>query len=235
MIGSHGVEQTLGLNRHEGYGGWTAQRFTTHFAEIARQGDYAKRGSPFLYTQADGTVKLDFQHYCQDVNEGRFPDAMTIFLGPNDIFSYQDESITAGIQGMLSHYDKLIEMVKTASPATRIGVMLPVPPAASQDAFGSNYASGQTRWQYKRNQHFLVSAMIKRYGNRQSDGIHLIPTHLNLDAIHNYPTEVVAPNAHVDLKIVRQSNGVHPSAPGYRQIGDTVYAWLASLSNTEVP
>ena len=235
LIGSHGVEPTLGLNRHEGYGGWTAQRFATHFAETARQGDYAKRGSPFLYKQADGTVKLDFPYYCQDVNEGRFPDVMTIFLGPNDIFSYQDETIAAGIQEMLTHYDKLIEMVKTASPATRIGVMLPVPPAASQDAFGSNYASGQTRWKYKRNLHFLVSAMIKRYGSRQSESVHLIPTHVNLDAFHNYPTETVSPNARAELKIVRQSNGVHPSAPGYRQIGDTVYAWLASLSSAEVP
>jgi lysophospholipase L1-like esterase len=234
LIGSHGVEPTLGLNRHEGYGGWTAQRFATHFTETARQGDYAKRGSPFLYKQADGTVKLDFQHYCQDVNEGRFPDAVTIFLGPNDIFSCQDETISAGIQEMLGHYDKLIEMVKAASPGTRIGVMLPVPPAASQDAFGSNYASGQTRWQYKRNQHFLVSAMIKRYGSRQSESVHLIPTHLNLDCLHNYPIETVTPNAHADLKIVRQSNGVHPSVQGYRQIGDTAFAWLASLNTAEV-
>ncbi len=235
LIGSHCIEPTLGLNRHEGYGGWTAQRFATHYAETARQGDYAKRGSPFLYKQADGTVKIDFQHYCQDVNEGRFPDVMTIFLGPNDIFSYQDETIVAGIQEMLGHYDKLIEMVKAASPATRIGVMLPVPPAASQDAFGNNYANGQTRWQYKRNQHALLLAMMKRYGSRQSESIHLIPTHVNLDAIHNYPTEMVSPNGHVEMKVVRQNNGVHPSAAGYRQIGDTVFAWLASLNTLEIP
>ena len=235
LIGSHSTEPTLGLNRHEGYGGWTAQRFATHYAETARQGDYAKRGSPFLYKQADGTVKLDFQRYSQDVNDGRIPDAMTIFLGPNDVFSCQDETIVGGIKEMLSHYDQLIEMVKTASPATRIGVMLPVPPAASQDAFGNNYANGQTRWQYKRNQHAIVSAMMKRYGSRQSESVHLIPTHLNLDSVHNYPTETATPNAHAEMKIVRQSNGVHPSAAGYRQIGDTVFAWLASLKDAEVP
>ena len=159
---------------------------------------------------------------------------MTIFLGPNDIFSYQDETITAGIEEMLGHYDKLIEMVKAASPATRIGVMLPVPPAASQDAFGNNYANSQTRWQYKRNQHALVLEMIKRYANRQSDRVQLIPTHLNLDSVHNYPTETVTPNAHAEMKVVRQSNGVHPAATGYRQIGDTVFAWLASLNNAEI-
>jgi lysophospholipase L1-like esterase len=119
-------------------------------------------------------------------------------------------------------------MIHSASPSTRVGVMLPVPSAASQDAFGSNYAAGQTRWQYKRNQHALVEAMIKRYAGRQSKGLQLIATHANLDCVHNYPTETVAPNAHSDEKVVRQSNGVHPSAAGYRQIGDTVYAWLVS-------
>lgn len=229
LVGSHGLKPELGPNRHEGYGGWTAQRFATHYNENARQGDYTKRGSPFLYRQDDGSVKLDFPQYCKDVCEGRFPDAVTIFLGPNDIFSFNDESIAGGIETMLTHYDKLIDMVHFASPSTRLGLMLPVPPAGSQDAFGSNYASSQTRWQYRRNQHSLVEAMIKRYGQRRDEGIQLIPTHANLDCVHNYPSGMEPPNAQSDQKIVRQNNGVHPSAPGYRQIADTVFAWLISL------
>ena len=145
------------------------------------------------------------------------------------IFSFNDDTIAGGIDNMLIHYDKLIEMIPAASPSTRIGVMLPVPAAASQDAFGSNYAAGQTRWQYKRNQHALVEAMLKRYAGRSSTGISLIATHVNLDSVHNYPTETVTPNANSEEKIVRQNNGVHPSAAGYRQIGDSVYAWLMSL------
>lgn len=229
LVGSHGLQPELGANRHEGYGGWTAERFATHFNENARRGDYKQRGSPFLYKRGDGSVTLDFPQYCKDVCEGRFPDAVTIFLGPNDIFSCNDETIAGGIERMLTHYDKLIEMVRRASPSTHLGVMLPVPPAASQDAFGSNYASTQTRWQYRRNQQALVEAMLKRYGSRRDEPIQLIPTHVNLDCVHNYPSEVVAPNAHSDQKIVRQNNGVHPSAAGYRQIGDTVFAWLISL------
>jgi lysophospholipase L1-like esterase len=226
LVGSHGREPP-GANRHEGYGGWTALRFATHYSDTARQGDYAKRGSPFLYRQPDGSTKLDFPHYCADVNEGKFPDAVTIFLGPNDIFSFNDQTIAGGIDSMLTHYDRLIEMVHSASPSTRIGVMLPVPAAASQDAFGSNYGTGQTRWQYKRNQHALVEAMIARYRDR--DGVQLIATHVNLDCVNNYPTESVAPNSRSEQKVTRQSNGVHPSADGYRQIGDTVFAWLSSL------
>lgn len=226
LVGSHGPGGMPGVVRHEGYGGWTAQRFATHFTGKARQGDYKDRGSPFLYPGADGKPALDFTAYCRDVHQGRFPDFVTIFLGPNDIFSFQDATIDQGIRTMLDHYDLLIGMVHTVAPQTRVGVMLPVPPAATQDAFGANYTTGQTRWQYKRNQHRLVEQMIERYGGRDAERIHLIPTFVNLDCLHNYPMESVNWNAATDVKGTRLNNGVHPSGPGYDQIGDVVHAWL---------
>ncbi len=230
LIGSHWLGATAGPVRHEGYGGWTAERFATHFAPTARTGEYSKRGSPFLYSQTDGTPQLDFKRYCQDVNEGKTPDLVTIFLGPNDIFSYQDDTIEEGIDKMLKHYDQLLDMVRTSSPATRIGVMLPVPPAATQDAFGSNYANGQTRWQYKRNQHRLLERMLQAHAKRADPLIDLIATSVNLDCEHNYPTDQSFANARSADKIFRLNNGVHPSGTGYHQIGDSVYCWLKSTA-----
>lgn len=231
LVGSHWPGATPGLVRHEGYGGWTALRFATHFTETARTGDYSKRGSPFLYAQPTGTPKLDFQRYCTDVNEGQFPDRATIFLGPNDIFSYQDDTLEAGIDKMLTHYDQLVEMIRTSSPSTRIGVMLPVPPAGTQDAFGSNYTNGQTRWQYKRNQHRLVERMLERYSKREAENIDLIPTYVNLDCEHNYPAGQVVANSRSTEKVMRLNNGVHPNGSGYQQIGDSVYCWLKATSS----
>ena len=151
---------------------------------------------------------------------------MTIFLGPNDIFGANDDTIEPTIDTILKHYDELIAMARSASPKTTIGALLPVPPAASQDAFGSNYAAGQTRWQYKRNQHRLVERMLEKYGSKKVAGVEIVPTHLNLDCAYNYPAESVTPNAHATEKIARQNNGVHPSSAGYNQIGDSLYAWL---------
>jgi lysophospholipase L1-like esterase len=229
LVGSHGPGGMPGDVRHEGYGGWTALRFATHYTGKAREGDYRQRGSPFLYLNSDGKPALDFNAYCKDMNGGKHPDAVTIFLGPNDIFSFDDATIEAGIQSMLTHYDTLIRMIREAAPQTKIGVMLPVPPAASQDAFGANYASGQTRWQYRRNQHRLVERMLEHYGDREAAQIHIVPTPLNLDCVRNYPVESVPPNAQNEAATTRQNNGVHPAASGYRQIGDTVYAWLKGL------
>lgn len=228
LVGSHGPSGTAGRIRHEGYGGWTAQRFTSHYTGIAREGDYRQRGSPFLYPDADGKPKLDFSAYCRDVNGGTPPDLVAIFLGPNDVFSFSDENIEAGIRTMIEHYDRLIGMVRGAAPQTRLGVMLPVPPAESQDAFGANYSNGQTRWQYRRNQHRLVERMLDHYGGRQQDGIDLVPTYVNLDCRLNYPAVKEAAGAGKGVERVRQNNGVHPDATGYQEIGDTLFAWLRS-------
>lgn len=231
LVGSHTPRPDALALRHEGYGGWTAKRFVTHFTGSARTGEYGKRGSPFLYKTDNESAHLDFVAYCRDVNEGRFPDVVTIFLGPNDTFSFDDETIEAGVEDMLTHLDQLLAMLQTSSPQTKIGLMLPVPPAASQDAFGANYGSGQTRWQYRRNQHRVVEKMFERYAPGQSDAtkwkqVRLIPTYLGLDCVHNYPTEQVAANATSEIKLTRQSNGVHPATTGYQQIGDIVFAWL---------
>lgn len=230
LVGSHWPGATAGPVRHEGYGGWTAERFATHFTPTARTGDYSKRGSPFLYAQENAPPRLDLKRYCQDVNSGKMPDRVTIFLGPNDIFSYQDDTLEAGIDKMLKYYDQLLTMIRTDSPSTRIGVMLPVPPAATQDAFGANYTNGQTRWQYKRNQHRLLERMIAAYDKRSAENIDLVATFVNLDCARNYPAEQVLANSRSAEKIVRQNNGVHPASSGYQQIGDSVYCWLKATA-----
>ena len=56
----------------------------------------------------------------------------------------------------------------------------------------------------------------------------LVPTHASLDCVHNDPTESAPANAATDIKLVRQSNGVHPATSGYHQIGGTPFAWLKS-------
>ncbi|MEX0727176.1 MAG: SGNH/GDSL hydrolase family protein, partial [Planctomycetaceae bacterium] len=215
LIGSHNpLGENDKDNRHEGYGGWTALRFVTHFTETARTGDYAQRGSPFLYVDENGEKKLDFKRYVQDVNEGNYPDIATIFLGPNDIFRYTDDDVDEGINLMLTHYDVLIEMLQSKRSLTKVAVMLPVPPAASQDAFGANYRTGQTRWQYKRNTHLLVEKMLERYAGREEEGIFIVPTYVNLDCEHNYPAGEAKWNAQADGKGTRLNNSVHPAASG---------------------
>jgi lysophospholipase L1-like esterase len=228
LVGSHVPDESKPLNRHEGYGGRTAQRFATQYADPSKAGNYKERGSPFLYLNDAGEPELDFTRYCQDVNEGRFPDAVTIFLGCNDTFSATDETIQARMNDMFAALDLLIAAIHSVSPSTRIGLIPPVPPTSSQDAFGANYKNGQTRWQYKRNQHAVVRAMYERYATNESLRVSLIPAFTNLDCERNYPASAAPWNARTNTEVTRQNNGVHPSAEGYRQIGDAIYCWMKS-------
>ena len=229
LIGSHTPAGAPPDVRHEGYGGWTAVRFATHAQGTPRAGDSAGRASPFLYPDGEGKPALDFSRYFADVNEGRAPDVVCLFLGPNDIYPDTEATLEASIDRMLRHFDLLVRECERGAPQAHLGVLLPVPPAASQDAFGANYGSAQTRWQYRRNQHRLVERMMAHYATWPGGRVHLIPTHAMLDCRHNYPTARAAFNAQTEEQGVFQNNGVHPDPAGYRQIGDTVYGWLRGL------
>ena len=214
LVGTHLPNPKNPANRHEGYGGWTAATHATH------------AGSRFTFKQPDGTWKLDFAEYCKRNNKGKGPDFVTILLGCNDTFYCQDWTLEKRIDWMLGHYDTLIRMIHGVRKDTRIGALLLVPPAASQDAFGASYACGQPRWQYKKNQHRVVERMIRHYGKREKDNIFLVPANVNLDCVHNYPQRTAPVNACNGTKITRANNAVHPAASGYNQIGDSIYCWL---------
>lgn len=230
--GAEGGEP-LGEVRHEGYGGWTAERFATHYTGKALSGPARECGSPFLYktdpaakgVKGDEKASLDFARYCAEFNEGRAPDVATILLGCNAT----DETLEARIDTFVEHTETLLAMLRAVGPETRIGLLLPMPPAASQDAFGANYGSGQTRWQYRRNRHRLVERINETFAGREEQGVFLVAAHLNLDPVHGFPSASVAAHARTEVTVERLNNGVHPSAAGYRQIGDAVYAWLRSF------
>jgi lysophospholipase L1-like esterase len=218
--------------RIEGYGGWTAHRFMTHFKPEERPaGDvdwkvWNARGSPFLYSDGQGQFKADFAQYCREFNQGKAPDFVTITLGGNDTFRCTDETIDKTIDTMLTHFDGLIDMIRQVRKDTKIGAVLMYPPAAGQDAFGANYRCGMTYWQCKRNLHRAAERMIEHHGNREVESISLVPVKTNLDCQHNFPTVKAPWNAQTKAEGERLNNALHPAAEGYRQIGDTIYCWM---------
>ncbi|MBM3475165.1 MAG: SGNH/GDSL hydrolase family protein [Armatimonadetes bacterium] len=223
LIGTHHPIDSLPPEVvHEGYGGWAWQTFCTRWTE----GDDPRAKSPFLRLEGDKPV-LDFQAYCDRTNGGQGPDITTVFLGWNDIFSATEADLEGRIDTVFGYADTLLAEFRRVRADTQIGLLLLTPPAATQDAFGSNYNCGQTRWQARRNQHRLVERMMEKFGGRESENLWLLPAHLNLDTVNNYPVVTEPANARTDKQVTRLANGVHPSAEGYRQIADTIYAWLS--------
>ncbi|MCC6443581.1 MAG: SGNH/GDSL hydrolase family protein [Armatimonadetes bacterium] len=228
LVGTHSPLPGDPAVRHEGYGGWTFERFVTRYAPPAEGAEIRQRGSPFVFLEDKGAA-FDFPRYVQEQCGGRAPDFVSIALGCNDIFGAKEEAAPQAVRNILGFADRLIAGIRAGGPGTRIGVIPPVPPAASQDAFGASYGCGQTRWQYRRNQHALVEAMQRRYGGREGEGIYLVPAYVSLDTVRGFPTRPGPASARMEDMVARQNDGVHPSAAGYRQMGDALYAWMKSL------
>jgi lysophospholipase L1-like esterase len=230
MLGTHHIDGKLPGNRHEGYGGWSFERFATFYSDIKDPNDYGRRGSPFVCME-DGKQKLDFDRYFKEYCGGTHPDLITFALGTNDIFWASDSGIDGQIDKAFGFADQLIAAARKACPKARIGMVMIVPPAATQDAFGENYGCQQTRWQYRRNQHRFIERMKGTYGNREADGIYIIPAYVNIDTVHGFPSGEKPANSCSTTSVVRQLNGCHPAESGYRQMGDTMYYWMKEMIN----
>jgi lysophospholipase L1-like esterase len=235
FIGSRGAGNMPPTDdlRHEGYSGWTAEAFATLSGPVARSGYYkpGATGSPFMYEASDGSKALDFARYCQEFNDGKGPDLITIGLGTNDIFTASDDTIEERIDRVLKYHDQLVESMLKVRADTRLGVQLETPPSNSQDGFRGYVGLGkQTRWQFRRNQHRLMERMIRHYGGRIEERIYIVPNYVNLDTVHGFPAGPSPANARSSEPTTRVINGTHPSDSGYQQIGDVIYSWIVSMA-----
>jgi len=221
---SSGFPVKEGIAAHEGRGGWGWARYCTQF-EDPKEPRPIFKSSPFLFKKDDKVV-LDFKNYCDKNNNGKAPDYITILLGINDVFSFDDVQFEQNLPAIFASADTLINEFRKMSPDTKIGIALVPPPAASQDAFGKNYKCGQTRWQYRKNQHRYVESLIKKFGGREKENLFIIPLHVNIDCENNYPKEEVQVNARNPKKVLIASNGCHPTKEGYLQFADSFYSWI---------
>ena len=225
-IGTNVTNPATPQMRHEGYGGWAAGTFLTMWGPETWDAQKRRTRSPFL-CEKDGKPVLDFQQYCDANSGGKGPDFITILLGCNDNFGAKDDNLEASIDSFEKNMDTLIAEFHRVRPDTRIGIVTLLPPAGTQDAFGNNYGCGQTRWQYRKNQHRVVERALARWSGQEAQNVFIIPAFVNLDTMRNYPTTVVPASSRADgAPITRLCNGVHPAAAGYRQLADSIYCWL---------
>ncbi|MDM0086743.1 MULTISPECIES: hypothetical protein [unclassified Variovorax] len=180
-------------------------------------------GNPFWRGGA-----LNFGQYLTDFGVA-VPDWVFPSLGINDVFSVTSDALAiATATSAFTNLDALLASIKAAGPGIRIGLVIPTPPAASQDAFGYAYGTGQPRFRDKRNIMFWVQQLIAKYAGQEANRIHLVPSNVALDTVSNYPLAAAAPvnSRNAAVQVQRQNNGVHPATSGYQQLGDAEFAFL---------
>lgn len=211
FLGTHRPANAAPGVAHEGYGGWTWQRFATHYEP---QPDVAARrfSSPFVFLDAD-TPRLDVARYFAEKTDQRRPDVVLFLLGINDCFAANPDdpaALDARIDQVLQHAETLLKDFRRAAPAADLAICLTTPPNTREEAFTANYKGRYSRWNWKRIQHRLVERELQQFVGRESERIFVVPTELNLDPIDGYPPD----------------NAVHPNPQGYQQIAASMHAWL---------
>ncbi len=209
MLGTHRPKQAQEGVAHEGYGGWTWERFVSLY-NPGPSTSTRKQSSPFVYPDAAGKPKLDIARYLKETAGGQPPDVVFFLLGINDCFSADADDPDPRIESMFASAAKLLKAFREAAPQADLAICLTPAPNARDAAFEANYKGKYPRWGWKRIQHRLVERQIKQFGQQEEKRFFLVPTELNLDPVDGYPA----------------NNGVHPNAAGYGQIGASLYAWL---------
>ncbi len=202
--------------------GTLTKTFGTGDAILAFSASATVPGNPFWRGGA-----VNFAQYLSDTGTAT-PDWVFIALGINDVFSQtSDVTAAAMADGAFTSLDVLIASIKAAGAGIKIGLMLPSPPSASEDSFGANYGTGQTRWRDKRNILIWARQLIAKYVGQESSQIYIVPSNVALDTVNNMSIAGVAPiNSRSTVTVTRQNNGVHPGTSGYQQIGDAIWAFL---------
>ncbi len=188
MLGTHHRASALPTVNHEGYGGWKWSDFLTKYTVPTpgvTAGPLARKAtSPFIFPSADGkTGVFDLPRYFKEHSDGVPPDVVTFLLGINDCFGADPNSPDKKINEVLDQADKLLAEFHKAAPKALLAVGLTTPPNSRQAGFTANYQDKYPRWGWKRIQHRLVQRMLERLSGRESEGIHLVPTELNLDPV----------------------------------------------------
>jgi len=193
LTGSHsGLGRQNPEALHEGHDSWNWSRYISEYRLTPEYRNGKLWGSPFLYAGANGKPELNIARYLQKIRS--IPDVV-IFIWelPQGVHgSILD--ITTETAAECAALDQLIEAFRSCNPAVRIGIMPPLPPAGSQDAFA--VYGNLSRWDYRMRQHAAVRHLLQRYGNRQKAGVDILPGYLVIDPDHDFRRYGTAGQSH---------------------------------------
>lgn len=197
---------------HEATGGWSADLYLTYSL------------SPFWFSGA-----FNFPQYCT-TNGLTFAagDWVLIALGINDVFfSTDDASAATNMTKALAGMDAIIAGAKSVQAGLRFGILLPIPPARSEDPFAYQYGQANgSRADHKRWISQLQQSLMDHYGQAGANNIYICPFHINVDTIWDMQITPMQTSARNTTMTGRIWNALHPADAGQWKLADTVYNFL---------
>lgn len=191
--------------RHEGRGGWSAY----DYCNVETKYGFT---NPFLH---NGT--FDFSYYMQQ-NGWNHVDDVVIQLGINDLNLVGHNNH----KEIFSYYDTMIQSIHKYNKNVRI--LLNQPPLLFEQA-QTQYAK-DTRLSF-------IQEMQKVYGNRESEGIFLVPLYIAVDPNKGYKLVEQNINEFNQNRNLIVTDTTHPNHEGYQSIAEMTYAFIKYLATLE--
>ena len=246
-VGSRHPEKSTGvcesgefIAAHDGYGGYSWGSFLTRYAltvdeidnvqaaaereqlksfgvKLAPGNEWRKSllKSPLLRIK-DGKKVVDVQAWFDKINGGSAPDYIVIALGGNGVWIQRPDSNQGKVDEEVAQAHKLVPILRAAAPNAVIAIMSSVGGSLDQDSWGHNYGAVQSC--FIGNKSFIAyNRAMKEFCEKSGDpNLVFVPVSQGVSHLDGYP------------KGRKSGNALHPNQIGGRQLGDALFAWLAT-------
>jgi hypothetical protein len=160
------------------------------------------------------TSTFDFAYYI--TNNPNFSDVnvVNIFLGRND-----------GYESNFADYiDIIIASIHSYNPNIIVTVMTCYNTAKLHNG---NIATDE----YRASTFIGNTYLYSKFSNRESEKIYIVPSHLNLDTLYDFPHTTEAVSARNPETKMTVTDLIHPNSYGYKKMADVWYSYFQDIIN----
>lgn len=200
VVDSTGTSQA---GSDEGRSGWSLR-------------DYCQKSTnnPFYDANISGENKFSFSKYLTD--NPSFNDVTDVFIlsGPND-YSGENRNNT----NFLKYYKFVTDDIKAVKPGVRLHCMMPC-------TIASDASNGMPEFRFGMQD--FGRGMMDAYGGKESSGIYVVPTHLNMDKKYDLGEATINVTDRNPATITIPSDSIHPSKYGYYGMSDIIFGHIVA-------
>ena len=202
------LTSTYGLH-HEGRSGWRAYTYT-NCANGSDDVASLSGTNAFLFSG-----EFNFASYMSAQGYDGV-DIVFINLGTNDFARSNHKDVSE----VISYWETMVDSIHAYDSNIKVVLWICPPPS---DRNGINGGSWNAR--YKSYQ-VTMSFRGNAWGH---DNIYVLPSHLGVDPIYDFPTVEVAPNATSTERIIESSDVTHLSATGFEHLAYPICGMIQHL------
>lgn len=202
-LGDGGAEVGAPNGYHEGHGSWSSKTFCT----MQTYNGYTSH----FYNPSSKT--FDFSYYMSYCGYTSVDDVF-INLGINDVATMEN------FDEIIGYYNQMINSIRSYNSSIKIFIGLCGLPAEYE-------YSGHNNCQRSKSRRLLFhERLMTEYGNKENEGLFIVPLHLSIDNKHDFKVEQKQRSFRDSTLVDYCIDTVHPSDIAYNKIADRIRTYI---------